>query len=172
MTSGRRSTNEPPLLHLLSEYDQHTWWIGAIGREAAELDFAANLVLRAMLQEHPDQIETLRARGKDLMAADVIRRIKAAAQVVTLPESDSELSADILAWADSLDLEERNRMIHDLSAASSEGIVSFDSWQVLSHDYKRAITVEYLDEVFTTIQQDRYRGTDLWTRADRAWRQS
>lgn len=170
MTLGRRSINEPRLLHLLSEYDQHTWWIGAIAREAAELDFAANLVLRAMLQEHPDQIEALRAKGKDLMAAEVIRRIKRTAETATVPEDDPELPADILAWSGSLDLEERNRIIHDLSAASSEGIVSFDSWQVLSHEYKREITVGYLDEIFTSIQQDRYRGTDLWTRADRAWR--
>lgn len=154
------------LWHLRPD-DRVTWWIGAIARESAQVEFTAGLILGAIDRAASGTIPT-----KDPTLGAVADRVKAAVERHRASCSAPDVALSVIAWAELVSglAERRNRLMHDVIARGEDGLVSFGSPLALSENGER-VTEDRLVSLFRDLEDRAFSGEELWTQVARAWRQ-
>lgn len=161
-------------LRMLLPHDQITYWIGAIMREAAQLELTCALMTKAIVQGDVAERESLDSRP-DLSLGNVATKLPSLLEREDIRGVAPELAQEILGWSEAklsnLNLR-RNRIAHDVVTGDGRGTgaVRFGSSQVFSHEEREPVTEVSLIELQHELEQARVEAEDLWSRAHRAWR--
>lgn len=162
-------------LRMLSPHDQLTYWIGAIMREAAQLELTCMLMAKAIAQGDLAAREALDS-GRDLTLGLLATKLPSLVKREGIHRVAPDLAQEIMGWSEAklsgLHLR-RNRIAHDVVTGDGRGTgaVRFGSSQVFSREDRESVTEGSLIEFRRELERATAEAEDLWSRAERAWRQ-